>query len=52
MGFIFFQKKIQNRAFFGFYGPKSADISTFLVYILRENRLSYGPEILTQSSHQ
>ena len=52
MGFIFFQKKFQNRAFFGIYGQKSADVSTFLRYTLRENRCTYGPEIFTQAINQ
>ena len=52
MGFIFFQKNFQNRAFLGIYGPKSADVSTFLRYTLRENRCTYGPEIFTQAINQ
>ena len=51
MGFIFFQKNFQNRAFFGIYGPKSADVSTFFRYTLRENGLSYDLQILTQDRY-
>ena len=52
VGFIFFQKNFQNRAFFGIYGPKSADVSTFFGYTLRENRFTYGPGIFTQAINQ
>ena len=52
MGFIFFQKNFQNRAFFGIYGPKRADVSTFFRYTLRENRYTYGSEIFTQAVNQ
>ena len=52
VGFIFFRKNFQNRAFFGFYGQKCADVSTFFDYTLRENRSTYGPEILTQVSYR
>ena len=51
VGFIFFQKKFQNRTFFGIYGPKRADVSTFSRYTLRKNRLTYDLEILTQAKY-
>ena len=49
---LFFSKKnFQNRAFFGIYGPKRADVSTFFRYTLRKNRLTYDLEILTQAKY-
>ena len=51
MEFIFFRKNFQNRAFFGIYGPKRADVSTFFRYTLRKNRLTYDLEILTQAKY-